>query len=236
MLADPIGLNSRLGTYTNFVKLLDLCGLAVPAAMRSDGIPFGVTLVAPAGEEAALAAIGRAFHHATGLPLGALDHPQPPLAQAAASSPREIPIAVVGAHLSGMPLNGELRTAGARLVERAAMVPHYRLYALAGARPPKLGLLRVKNGAGAAVEVEVWALSEAAFGRFVAAVPPPLSIGTLDLGDGRNVKGFLVEGRGGRWRPRYFKLRRLARLRRARGSVGGLMYSGQRNQLSAARR
>jgi allophanate hydrolase len=196
VLADPIGLNSRLGTYTNFVNLLDLCGLSVPASMRPDGIPFGVTLVAPAGEEAALAAIGREFHFAARLPLGALQHPQPPLARTAAPGPREIPIAVVGAHLSGMPLNGELRAAGGRLIERAATAPHYRLYALSGARPPKPGLLRVRNGAGGAIEVEVWALSDSAFGRFVAAVPPPLSIGTLELGDGRKVKGFLVEAEG----------------------------------------
>jgi allophanate hydrolase len=161
--------------------------------MRPDGTPFGVTLVAPAGEEAALAAIGREFHFAARLPLGALKYPQPPLARTAAPGSREIPIAVVGAHLSGMPLNGELRAAGGRLIERAATAPHYRLYALSGARPPKPGLLRVRNGAGAAIEVEVWALSESAFGRFVAAVPPPLSIGTLELGDGRKVKGFLVE-------------------------------------------
>ena len=194
VLADPIVLNDRLGTYTNFVNLLELCGLAVPAAMRPDGTPFGVTLLAPAGEDAALASIGRQFHHATGLPLGALNYPQPPLAQTStAPAAGEIAIAVVGAHLSGMPLNGELRSAGGRLIERATTAPHYRLYALAGTKPAKPGLLRVKNGAGAAIEVEVWALSDAAFGRFVAAVPPPLSIGTLELADGRAVKGFLVE-------------------------------------------
>ena len=194
VLADPIGLNSRLGIYTNFVNLLDMCGLAVPASIRPDGIPFSVTLLAPAGDDAALAAIGREFHAATGLPLGALQHPQPPLARLpAAPAEGEIPIAVVGAHLSGMPLNGELRAAGGRLIERTATAPHYRLYALAGARPPKPGLLRVQKGAGAATEVEVWALSEAAFGRFVAAVPSPLSIGTLELDSGRSVKGFLVE-------------------------------------------
>jgi allophanate hydrolase len=194
VLADPIGLNGRLGTYTNFVNLLDLCGLAVPASLRPDGTPFGVTLLAPAGQDAALASIGREFHRATGLPLGALDAPQPaPGRQSAAPALAEIPIAVVGAHLSGMPLNGELRAAGARLLARAKTAPHYRLYALAGARPPKPGLLRVRNGAGAAIEVEVWALSESAFGRFVAAVPPPLSIGTLELDDGGQVKGFLVE-------------------------------------------
>jgi allophanate hydrolase len=194
VLADPIRLNSRLGTYTNFVNLLEMCGLAVPAAMRADGTPFGVTLLAPAGEDASLASIGRVFHAATGLPLGALRYPQPPLASPlAALADGEIPLAVVGAHLSGMPLNGELRAAGARLIERGATAPHYRLYALPGTRPPKPGLLRVKNGAGAAIEIEVWALSEQAFGRFVAAVPPPLSIGTLELDSGRPVKGFLVE-------------------------------------------
>ena len=80
VLADPIGLNSRLGTYTNFVNLLDLAALAVPASMRPDGTPFGITLVAPAETDAALASIGRAFHADTGLPLGATSAPQPPLA------------------------------------------------------------------------------------------------------------------------------------------------------------
>jgi allophanate hydrolase len=194
VLADPIQLNSRLGTYTNFVNLLDLCALAVPASMRPDGTPFGITLLALAGEDSRLAAIGRQFHHASGLPLGALKAPQPPLAKpSAATAAGEIAIAVVGAHLSGMPLNGELVSAGGRLIERGSTAPHYRLYALAGTKPPKPGLLRVKNGAGAAIEVEVWALPDAGFGRFVAAVPPPLSIGTLELAGGGAVKGFLVE-------------------------------------------
>jgi allophanate hydrolase len=194
VLADPIGLNSRLGTYTNFVNLLDMCGLAVPASMRPDGTPFGVTLLAPAGGDAMLAAIGRDFHAATGLPLGALKYPLPPPARLpAVAAAGEVPLAVVGAHLSGMPLNGELRALGGRLIERGATARHYKLYALPGTGPPKPGLLRVKNGAGAAIEIEVWALSETAFGRFVAAVPPPLSIGTLELDSGRSVKGFLVE-------------------------------------------
>jgi allophanate hydrolase len=192
--ADPIALNSRLGTYTNFVNLLDMCGLAVPAAMRPDGTPFGVTLLAPAHGDIALAAIGRAFHAATKLPLGALDYPQPRLEESApALASGEIPLAVVGAHLSGMPLNGELRALGARLIEQGATAPHYRLYALPATKPPKPGLLRVKKGTGVAIAIEVYALSESAFGRFVAAVPPPLSIGTLEVDDGRNVKGFLVE-------------------------------------------
>ncbi len=194
VLADPITLNSRLGTYTNFVNLLDLCGLAVPASMRADGVPFGVTLLAPAGREAELAAVGREFHASTGLPLGALKYPQPhPAKPSAEAQSGEIALAVVGAHLSGMPLNGELRAAGARLLERATTAARYRLYALSGTKPPKPGLLGVANGNGTAIEVEVWAMSEAAFGRFVGAVPPPLSIGTLELAGGRAVKGFLVE-------------------------------------------
>jgi allophanate hydrolase len=192
--ADPVVLNSRLGTYTNFVNLLDLCGLAVPSSISANGLPFGVTLLAPGGEDAALAAIGRQFHHATGLPLGALKTAQPPLAKSTSvAGSGEIAIAVVGAHLSGMPLNGELRSAGARLLESAKTAPHYRLFALAGTTPPKPGLLRVKEGVGAAIELEVWALTDAAFGRFVANIPPPLSIGTLELADGRGIKGFLVE-------------------------------------------
>jgi allophanate hydrolase len=193
VLADPIALNSRLGTYTNFVNLLDLCALAVPAAMRADGTPFGVTLIAPAGCDAALASIGRAFHADTALPLGATGEAQPPLA---ALAPRaadgEIAFAVVGAHLSGMPLNRELTASGARFLEEGATAADYRLFLLPGGAPAKPGLLRV-DGGGAAIAVEIWAMPADAFGRFVARVPPPLAIGTLTLADGRNVKGFLVE-------------------------------------------
>jgi len=193
VLADPILLNSRLGTYTNFVNLLDLCGLAVPAAMRSDGIPFGITLLAPAGHDAALASLGRAFHADTALPVGAKATPQPPLA---AVSPSlygdEIAIVVVGAHLSGMALNHELTRLGGRLLEAARTAPDYKLYALP-TTPPKPGMLRIEAGKGAAMEVELWALSAAGFGKFVDLIPPPLSIGTIRLADGRSAKGFLVE-------------------------------------------
>jgi allophanate hydrolase len=194
VLADPIQLNSRLGTYTNFVNLLDLCGLAIPAAMRGDGAPSGVTLLAPAGQDAFLASIGRMFHADTSLPLGALKDTQPPLAALAATpAPDEIALAVVGAHLSGLPLNHELRNAGARLLQATSTAPDYRLYALPGGEPRKPGLLRVAAGQGHAIEVETWAMTAESFGRFVAGVPAPLSIGTLKLGDGTTVKGFLVE-------------------------------------------
>ena len=193
VLADPIVLNSRLGTYTNFVNLLDLCGLALPASFRPDGLPFGITLLAPAGRDALLASIGRVFHADTRLGVGAKHTAQPPLASLPASIGRDdIPIAVVGAHLSGMALNGELKALSGRLIEAATTAPDYKLYALETV-PPKPGMLRVEPGAGTPIKLEIWALSASAFGKFVAAIPPPLSIGTIRLADGRNVKGFIVE-------------------------------------------
>jgi allophanate hydrolase len=192
VLANPIELNSRLGTYTNFVNLLDLCGLSLPSAIRADGIPFGITLLAPAGRDAQLASIGRMFHADTKLAVGARGVAQPALAPLPATAGDEIAIAVVGAHLSGMALNGELQALGGRLLEESVTAPDYRLYAL-DTTPPKPGMLRVEPGAGAAIKLELWALSAAAFGKFVAAIPPPLSIGTIRLADGRGIKGFIVE-------------------------------------------
>jgi allophanate hydrolase len=193
VLANPLELNSRLGTYTNFVNLLDLCGLALPAAIRPDDIPFGITLLAPAGQDARLSSIGRVFHADTGLKMGATSLPQPPLAVLPVGvNGDEIAIAVVGAHLSGMALNGELKALGGRLLEQARTAADYRLYAL-DTVPPKPGMLRVAAGTGASIELEVWALPAGSFGKFVAAIPPPLSIGTVRLADGRGVKGFIVE-------------------------------------------
>jgi len=192
VLANPIELNSRLGTYTNFVNLLDLCGLAVPASMRADGIPFGITLLAPAGHDALLASIGRVFHADTKMTLGAKGIVQAPLVALPASSSDDIPIAVVGAHLSGMALNGELTALNATLIEATKTAPDYKLYALKTV-PPKPGLLRVQAGKGASIELEIWSLSAASFGKFVNAIPAPMAIGTIRLADGRGVKGFLVE-------------------------------------------
>jgi len=192
VLGDPIQLNSRLGTYTNFVNLLDLCGLALPTAFTDAGVPFGITLLAPGGRDAELAAFGRTFHADTQLPLGALKRQQPALAALVAPAADEVLLAVVGAHLSGLALNGELRDIGARLVETTRTASDYRLFALATS-PAKPGLLRVAAGEGEAIEVEVWSLPPEAFGRFVAAVPAPLAIGTVNLTGGRGVKGFLVE-------------------------------------------
>jgi allophanate hydrolase len=193
VLANPVELNSRLGTYTNFVNLLDLCGLALPAAIKSNGVPFGITLLAPAGRDALLASIGRVFHADTGLTMGAKREAQPPLAALPTrETPDDIPIAVAGAHLSGMALNRELTALGGRLLETAMTAPDYQLYALPTV-PPKPGMLRVEAGSGTSIALEVWMLSAAGFGKFVAAIPAPLSIGTVRLVDGREVKGFLVE-------------------------------------------
>ena len=194
VLANPVELNSRLGTYTNFVNLLDLCGLALPAAIRADGVPFGITLLAPAGRDAQLASIGRVFHADTKLTMGSKGVHQPPLAgMAVPTATDEIAIAVVGAHLSGMALNGELIALGGRMLRTTATAAEYKLYALNGTTPPKPGMLRVDPNSGSPIDVEVWALSAEAFGKFVAAIPSPLSIGTIKLADGSGVKGFIVE-------------------------------------------
>jgi allophanate hydrolase len=194
VLANPIELNSRLGTYANFVNLLDMCGLAVPAAITPDGFPFGITLLSTGGRDALLASVGRVFHAQTGLPMGALNAPQPRL-KAADPVPGldEVAVVVVGAHMSGMALNDELLRLGARFLFPAATTPDYRLFTLTDASPARPGMLRVSAGSGSPIAVEVWALSTEAFGKFVADVPAPLSIGTVHLVDDRKAKGFLVE-------------------------------------------
>ena len=195
--ADPISPNAALGTYTNFVNLLDLCALAVPGPFRADGLPAGVTLIAPAGQDAALATVGADFHGNTGLTLGATRQAQPAVADAGPMPADEmIELCVVGAHLSGLPLNKELVALDARYRRTIETTPDYALYALPGTSPPKPGLLRVAEGQGTAIATEVWALSPAAFGRFVAAIPSPLGIGAVRLADGTTPRGFLCEGVG----------------------------------------
>ncbi len=182
-----------MGTSPNFVNLLDLAAIAVPGPFRSDGRPSGVTLIAPAGRDGLLAAMAARIHAAAGVDIGATAAPVPPApSRDAAPPPGRIPLAVVGAHLSGMPLNAELTRCGASFVRAASTAPEYRLYALNGGPPKRPGLVRVGEG-GAAVAVEVWALESAAFGAFVAAIPAPLGIGTLRLADGSTVQGFLCE-------------------------------------------
>ena len=195
--ADPIAPNSELGTYTNFVNLLDLCALAVPGTSRADGFPSGVTLIAPRGKDGLLAAIGARLHPLTQDRLGASRSPVPPAKGGQPSAlPGEIELAVVGAHLSGMPLNHELANRGARLLRASDTQPDYKLFALAGGQPPRPGLLRVAAGTGSPIATEVWALSAQALGDFMTAVPAPLGIGTTRLADGTSPKGFIVEAEG----------------------------------------
>jgi len=195
---DPVGSNSALGVYTNFVNLLGWCALALPAGLTADGMPFGVTAIAPAHHDAALAAWGARWQAQLGLKLGGLDEhlavePEPALRRPATVP--SLPIAVVGAHLSGMPLNGQLTERGARLQCTTRTSPHYRLFALPGTVPPKPGLLRcAPDEPGHAIEIEVWDMPLAQVGSFLALIPAPLGLGSLELADGRWVHGFICEG------------------------------------------
>jgi allophanate hydrolase len=185
--ADPVRLNSQLGTYTNFVNLLDLCAIAVPSGMRGDGLPSSVTLIAPARADGLIAGVAAKIESRSNASASA-----PPQKNSRATDHR-IEIAVVGAHLSGLPLNRELIELGASFSREVETTPEYRLFALPGSSPPKPGLLRVGEGDGAAIKAEVWTLDPAGFGAFVAKIPAPLGIGTIRFKDSDSVKGFLVE-------------------------------------------
>ena len=194
MLADPVGLNSALGRYTNFVNLMDLAALAVPAGWTGAGTPIGVQLVGPAFSDGRLALLGDRLHRAD--PAARVAGTARPLSATEALAPEEadsdrVVVAVVGAHLSGMPLNGQLTGRGGRLLRTAFTSAGYSLYALAGTVPPKPGLVR--DGGRGGIELELWELSVPAFGSFVAAIPAPLGIGTLLLSDGTSVQGFVCE-------------------------------------------
>ncbi|MGA0601493.1 allophanate hydrolase [Caulobacter sp. KR2-114] len=184
--AEPFALNAGLGLYTNFVNLLDMSAVAVPAGFRDNATGFGVTLIGPAWADEALLALARRYEEIAPMP------DTPPLDLAGA--PARIRLAVVGAHLAAMPLHWQLTSRDATLVARTTTAPAYRLYAMAESTPPKPALVHVGDG-GAAIEVEVYELDVAHFGSFVAEVPPPLAIGTVTLADGALVKGFVAEPR-----------------------------------------
>jgi len=198
--AEPLAVNSRLGRFTNFANLLDLAAIAVPGG-RVGETHFGVQLVGPAFTDARLAGLARriladASTENPELPATVPAVPAPAVTEQPAApdkaQPDEIVLAVAGAHLSGQPLNHQLTALAGRLLETTATSADYRLFAL-DTVPPKPGLVRVAEGAGAPIEVELWALGAAAFGRFVAALPQPMAIGRLVLADGRQVEGFLCE-------------------------------------------
>lgn len=192
--ADPIARNSELGTYTNFVNLLDLSAVAVPAGITPTDMPFGITMIAPAGGDSALLSLASRFQVDTGLPLGATNHKQPEQTASStidSSPPNTVRIAVCGAHLSGQPLNHQLTDRGGELVADTTSAPAYRFYALAGGPPARPGMIRSNDGA--AIRVEVWELPMENLGSFVAGIPAPLGVGRLELADGTDVMGFICE-------------------------------------------
>ncbi|CAN5881584.1 allophanate hydrolase [soil metagenome] len=177
VLADPVRLNSRLGTYTNFVNLLDLCAIAVPSGMKPNGLPFGVTLMAPAGFDEALALLGGRY---CGEEIESLGNGL-------------IPLAVVGAHLQGQPLHAQLTDRNAQLLWSGRTKSSYRLYALANTVPAKPGLVRDLSFQGEGIEVEVYGLTPENLGSFLTLVSSPLAIGSVELASGEWVKGFVCE-------------------------------------------
>lgn len=194
MQQDPVALNRNLGAHTNFVNLLDYAALSVPSSMRADGLPFGITLIGRCGSDWQLAELGQRYHHSAGLTQGATGQPLPPMQVIAGIRPRQmVDVAVVGAHLSGMPLNSQLTERGATLLETTFTASSYKLYALPNTTPPKPGMLRVASGQGASIAVEVWRMPAEHYGSFVALIPSPLGIGTLTLADSSQVQGFVCE-------------------------------------------
>lgn len=183
--AAPIALNSNLGLYTNFVNLLDMAALAVPAGARDNRTGFGITFIGPAHSDRALVGLAGDYLAAVDLP------PLPPLDLGDRMD--TVKLAVVGAHLEGMPLHWQLTSRSARFVGAFTTAPTYRLYAMADTVPPKPALVHSEEGA--AIALEVYELGLAEFGSFVAEVPPPLAIGTVTLADGSSVKGFVAEPR-----------------------------------------
>ena len=189
LAADPIGPNSRLGTWTNFVNICDLAAIAVPAGTGTDGLPFGVTLVGPAWSEGRLAAIADTIHRAHATHVGATREALPPPAPRDQLGADETALFCIGAHMSGLPLNHQITALGGRFLSTGRTLPSYRLYAL-GKRP---GLVR--DTAGAAIAGEVWALPTAAIGALLAQVPAPLGFGSVELETGPCL-GFLAEAAG----------------------------------------
>jgi len=185
LAAAPIALNSNLGLYTNFVNLLDMAALAVPAGTRANGTGFGITLIGPADTDHGLLAVAQTY-------LAAADLPAPPPLDLEGKM-ESVKLAVVGAHLKDMPLHWQLTSRDATFVGAFETAPTYRLYAMADSVPPKPALIHSEDGAP--IAVEVYELDVAAFGSFVVEVPAPLAIGTVTLSDGTSVKGFVAEPR-----------------------------------------
>jgi allophanate hydrolase len=189
---EPVLYNSHLGHYTNFVNFFGLSALAVPAGFRPDGMPFGITLISNANAERALLSFGARWQRAVPLPLGKTTSRLPPPETDPVIVEDRVPVAVVGAHMSGLPLNGQLLELGGRLEQAARTAPVYRFYALPGGPPHRPGLVRVAEGGGA-IELEVWSLPAEKSGALLRQIPAPLGLGSVSLADGTSVPGFLCE-------------------------------------------
>ena len=193
--ANPIELNSNLGYYTNFVNMMDLAAVAIPAGFKANGLPFGVSLIGKAFTDDGLLRVADRLHRARGATLGGSTRSlaATPQVDAKPVPPGCVLMAVVGAHLTGQPLHWQLTERKARLVTSTRTHGDYRFYALANTTPPKPGLVYTPGFGGDGIEVEVWAMPENTVGSFLQAIPPPLTLGTIRLADGSQVKGFLCE-------------------------------------------
>jgi allophanate hydrolase len=196
--AAPIELNTNLGYYTNFVNLLDLSAVAIPAGLRKDGLPFGVSLIGKAFTDKGLLVIADRLHRRLARTLGGSDRllAETPSIAVDLTPNACVLMAVVGAHLTGQPLNWQLTSRRARLVRTIRTHSDYRLYVLPNSTPAKPGLLYSPGCAGPGIELEVWAMPEDTVGSFLNGIPAPLSLGTIRLEDGSSVKGFLCEPSG----------------------------------------
>ncbi|MEP3639942.1 MAG: allophanate hydrolase [Paracoccaceae bacterium] len=190
---DPMGPNNMLGTYTNFVNLMDMCGIAVPTPARQDGRPGSVTILAEAGADAKAAALACKIEAWDNRTLGATSWPFAERALLDDASEDAIRIAVCGAHMSGLPLNHTLTERGAAFVRTDASAPDYTFHALPGAGVARPGMVRTLPGQGAAIALELWDMPLRAFGSFMKTIPAPLGIGTLTLSNGTTAHGFLCE-------------------------------------------
>jgi allophanate hydrolase len=192
--ADPLTPNANLGTYTNFVNLLDMCGLTVPVPTRRDGRPASVTLLGRAGEDDLLAEVSACLECAGSRSLGATGWPVLPRQGMSGLPQGQVRLAVCGAHLSGLPLNGQLTSRGARLIGESRSAPLYRLFALAGDDVRRAGMIRTSTRQARGIALEIWAISEQQLGGLLAQIPAPLGLGRVMLESGDEVCGFVCEG------------------------------------------
>jgi allophanate hydrolase len=189
--ADPIPLNSNLGYYTNFMNLLDYAATSIPVGFQADGLPWGVTLFAPAFQDVPLLRLGAKLQRARVQTAGATKLPLPAPSDVPPAASGQVRVAVCGTHMSGLPLNPQLTSRGGRLVAAVKSAPAYKFYALPGGPPQRPGMVRAPGGAS--IEMEIWELPATEFGSFVAGIPGPLGIGTVELADGGKVQGFVCE-------------------------------------------